>query len=367
MAGPIRQPIDIPALERYLEKNTNIKAPLEVKQFGYGQSNPTYLLKCATGAQYVLRKKPPGTLLNPTAHAVEREYRVLAALTPTSVPVPNAIILCEDVSIIGTPFYIMDFVGGRIFSNPAIPGVSPEDRNKMWRSALETLAGLHKINYRQVGLEKYGKPNGFYLRQIKTLTTISKAQGETKDIETGKEVGPIPNFEENMKYFAESMPYDRTTIIHGDYKIDNLIFHPKEPYVIGILDWELSTLGHPLSDVCNLLSPYLFAKNPTASMSPDAEAFVEGKTEGLPTREEAVRIYEKAAGMEVEALDWGLAFMLCRNSVITQGITARFARRQASSENAGMYERLTPKLAEYATSLVKADKKRRFKDALWKL
>jgi len=389
MAGPVRQTIDISALERYVEKHTDIKTPLDVKQvgischatsllshaelanlhlqFGYGQSNPTYLLTAANRAQYVLRKKPPGKLLNPTAHAVEREHRVIAALTPTLVPVPKAITLCEDSTVVGTPFYIMEFVVGRIFSKPSIPDVTPEERRQMWTSALTTLAQLHRTDYKSVGLESYGKQSGFYTRQIKTLSVISRAQGETKDIETGKEVGMIPNFDKNIKYFSETLPEDRTVIIHGDYKIDNLIFHPTEPRVVGILDWELSTLGHPLSDVCNLLSPFLFATNPSASLDMDAQDFLDGATPGLPTKDEAVSIYEKAAGWTVDGLEWGFAFMLCRNSVITQGISARYARRQASSANAAMYEQLTPRLAEYATKLVQGDKKKRLKTALWKL
>ncbi|KAA8902667.1 aminoglycoside phosphotransferas-like protein [Sphaerosporella brunnea] len=356
MAGPIRQPIDIASLERYLAANTEIQPPLDVKQFGYGQSNPTYQLTAANGKQYVLRKKPPGKLLNPTAHAVEREYRVLAALTGTTVPAPAAIILCEDSSVLGTPFYVMEFVAGRIFANPSIPGVTPEERRRMWTSALQTLAGLHKTDYAAVGLQDYGKTSGFYNRQIRTLSTISKAQSEAVDVDTGKAVGEIPNFARNMEYFSRSQPEDRTVIIHGDYKIDNLIFHTTEPRVVGILDWELSTLGHPLSDLCNILSPYLFAANPEASMSPDAEDFLPGKTPGLPTKEEAVRIYEDAVGWKVQGQQWGDAFMLCRNSVITQGITARVARRQASSANAGAYARLTPNLAKLATQLVEEDR-----------
>jgi len=298
-------------------------------------------------------------LLNPTAHAVEREYRVLAALSPTPVPAPKVIILCEDCTVLDTPFYVMEFVAGRIFSNPSIPGVLPAHRKAIWHSALTTLALLHRTDIREVGLGGYGKPTGFYTRQIRMLATISAAQSAARDVDTGAEVGPILNFAENLEYFSKTLPEDRTVIIHGDYKIDNLIFHPVEPRVVGILDWELSTLGHPLSDLCNLVSPFLFATNPEASMSPDAEDFLPGKTPGLPSMEEAVKVYEQAVGWKVHGQNWGLAFMLCRNSVITQGITARFARRQASSENAGAYVKLTPKLAALATRLIKEDREER--------
>jgi len=355
MAGPIRQPIDIAALERYLDKNTEIKTPLIVQQFGYGQSNPTYLLTAADKSKYVLRKKPPGTLLNPTAHAVEREYRVLHALSTTSVPAPKTFALCTDASIIGSAFYIMEFVSGRIFENPAIPNVTPSDRRKMWISALETLAQLHRTDYKSVGLENYGKPAGFYSRQLKTLSTISAAQAATVDVKTNQEVGDIPGFKELTGYFAKTQPADRTTIIHGDYKIDNLIFHPTEPYVIGILDWELSTLGHPLSDLCNLMSPYV---NPQAT--PEGPGFMSGAYEGLLPREEAVKIYEKAVGFRVEGLKWGDAFGFLRNAVITQGITAREARGQASSARASEYKALTPKLASLAKECAEKDREERF-------
>jgi aminoglycoside phosphotransferase (APT) family kinase protein len=291
---------------------------------------------------------------------------VLAALSPTAVPVPKAIILCQDPSVLGTPFYVMEFIAGRIFSDPVIPDVSAQDRYEMWTSALLTLALLHRTPYTDIGLQGFGKVSGFYSRQIRTLSAISAAQAATKDVDTGKLVGPIPYFEENMEYFSKTQPDDRTVIIHGDYKIDNLVFHPTEPRVIGILDWELSTLGHPLSDLCNIISPYLLANNPDATLSPDAHKFFPGETPGLPTKEEAISIYEKAVGWTVEGIKWGEAFTLARNSVITQGISARSAMRQASSERAGEYEALTPKLADLVTKLVKEDKKERFR-SLWKL
>jgi aminoglycoside phosphotransferase (APT) family kinase protein len=284
---------------------------------------------------------------------------VLSALATTDVPVPAAICLCEDAAVIGTPFYVMEYISGRIFEDPALPGVTAEERGEMWRSALRTLAKLHTVGFGDVGLETFGKVGGFYARQIRTLGRIQAAQADVRDVDTAQRVGEIPGWMRFMEYFGESMPEDRTAVVHGDYKIDNLVFHPTEPRVVGILDWELSTLGHPLGDLCNLLSPYLYAEHPQASLGGDPKAFLGGRTPGLLTKEEAVRVYEEAAGWKVERIRWGEAFMLCRNAVITQGITARRARGQASSAHAAEYERVTPELARLAGRLVEEDREER--------
>lgn len=160
MAGRVRQPIDVEALERYISHHVpEIKPPLEVKQFGFGQSNPTYqLTSIPSGRRYVMRKKPPGKLLSKTAHQVEREYRIIAALEPTCIPVPKAYCLCKDASIIGTPFYIMEFLDGRIFEDHAMPGVSPQERTELWRDAVRTLANFHRVDFKRLGLEDFGMP-----------------------------------------------------------------------------------------------------------------------------------------------------------------------------------------------------------------
>ncbi|TGO49205.1 hypothetical protein BCON_0217g00060 [Botryotinia convoluta] len=240
MAGPVRQPIDLQALEKYIEKHVpEIKTPIDIKQFGFGQSNPTYQLLSSNGQKYVMRKKPPGKLVSKTAHQVEREYRVIHALEKTDVPVPKAYCLCEDEGVIGTPFYIMEFLDGRIIEDPGIPGVGEEERREMWHDAIRTLAKLHRVDISEAGLTSFGKANGFYDRQIKTFGTISAAQASTVDIETKKPVGQIPHIEEILGFFKDKryQPKDRGTLVHGDYKIDNLVFHKTEPRVIGILDW----------------------------------------------------------------------------------------------------------------------------------
>lgn len=186
----------------------------------------------------MLRKKPPGRLVSQTAHKVEREYRIIAALAETDVPVPRAYCLCEDESVIGTPFYIMEFLDGRIFEDPVIPSVLPEHRRAIWADAVRTLAKLHRIDPRSVGLENFGKPTGFYSRQVATWRSICKAQATVEDVETREPVGPLPHFDELMEFFADEsqQPADRGTLIHGDFKIDNLVFHKTEPRVIGILE-----------------------------------------------------------------------------------------------------------------------------------
>ncbi|KAL4898176.1 kinase-like domain-containing protein [Aspergillus ambiguus] len=342
MAGAVRQPIDVPALERYISQNVpEIQTPIDVKQFGFGQSNPTYQLTGANGQRYVMRKKPPGQLLSKTAHKVEREYKIIHALEKTDVPVPKAYCLCEDSSVIGTPFYIMEFLDGRIFTDPAMPEVGPEERNALWKDALRTLAKFHRVIPSEVGLETFGKPTGFYDRQIATFRTISQAQAQAVDVETKEPVGELPHFADVVRFFANkaTQPRDRGTLVHGDYKIDNMVFHKTEPRVIGILDWEMATVGHPLSDYCNLTGPY-FMDITGATV----QQFRPGATPGLPTRDDTMRWYAEFSGYDVAPdVVWGDAFMSWRSSIIMQGIKARYALRQASSARAHEYaEKMEP-------------------------
>ncbi|KAJ5893282.1 hypothetical protein N7495_004973 [Penicillium taxi] len=338
MASVVRQPIDIPSLERYIDQNVpELKTPFDVKQFGFGQSNPTYQLSTSDGKKVVLRKKPPGKLLSKTAHRVEREYQIIKALGPTDVPVPEVICLCEDSSVIGTPFYIMEFLDGRHFTDPSMPGVSGEERNALWKSAVETLAKFHRIVPASVGLEQFGKPQGYYDRQIATFRTISRAQAQVVDVDSQEPVGELPHFDSMVQFFSQqaTQPRDRGTLVHGDYKIDNVIFHRSEARVIGILDWEMATVGHPLSDFCNLSSPWAME-----GTEHSLESFNGGKIPGLPSREDCIRWYSAVSGYNPqEDILWGDAFFAFRGAVIFQGILARFSRRQASSERAGDYGR----------------------------
>ena len=185
-----------------------------------------------------MRKKPPGKLLSKTAHKVEREYRIMHALENTDVTVPKTYCLCEDDTIIGTPFYVMEFLDGRIFEDFTMPGVEPEQRTIMWREAIRTLARFHAVDYKAVGLEKFGKPVGFYNRQIQTWNTICNSQAKAVDVETKEPVGQLPHFEDLIRFFKNEklQPGDRATLVHGDYKIDNLVFHKTESRLIGILE-----------------------------------------------------------------------------------------------------------------------------------
>ncbi|KAF1810751.1 APH-domain-containing protein [Eremomyces bilateralis CBS 781.70] len=373
MAGAVRQPIDIASFEDYVKANVpEIKCPISLKQFGYGQSNPTYQIIDSSGKKYVMRKKPPGKLVSKTAHKVDREYRIMTALATTDVPVPKTYCLCMDDTVIGSPFYIMEFLDGRIFESPDILSVSAVERNQMWHDAIRTLAKLHRVDPKSVGLETYGKPAGFYDRQLTTFKTLSKAQGETVDVETKKPVGAVPRFNEIVEFFGQKkyQPEDRGTLIHGDYKIDNIVFHKTEPRVIGVLDWEMSTIGHPLSDLSNLMVPYSLtaAHYPTALVIPatsdSSQPLRRGtystfhtsiRLGGLPPAETVVKWYSEVAGWDpTPDLAYGRAFSSFRDTVVFQGIGARYAARQASSPQAKFVGQEIAPSAEVCWRLIEA-------------
>ena len=237
---------DEAALGAYLAKHLDgFSERLRISQFDAGQSNPTFLLE-SESASYVLRKKPPGELL-PKAHMVEREYRVMASLASTAVPVPRVLHLCEDSTIIGTPFFVMEFLEGRVFSDATLPEAKSADRALLHEAMVATLAALHEVDYDALALGDFGKPGNYFERQVSRWTRQYKAA----------QTDNIPSIDRLIAWLPNDAPVnDSTSLVHGDYRMDNVIFHPFEPRIIGVLDWELSTLGHPLADLAYYCQTY---------------------------------------------------------------------------------------------------------------
>src|SRR5476649_2990235 len=282
MAVQERHRFDEQALARFMAVNVEgFTPPLQVEQFKGGQSNPTYRLIDGAGRDYVLRRKPPGKLL-PSAHAVDREYRVIHALNKTNVPTPRAYALCEDDGIVGTAFYIMEYCDGRVLWDPLLPEVPKEGRRAIYEAKVETLARLHAVDYAALGLADFGRPGSYVARQISRWGKQYKAS-ETESIEAmDRLLDWLP---------AHLPPSDETVLVHGDYRLDNMVFHATEPRVLAVLDWELSTLGHPMADFSyHLMAWRLSATEFRGLRGVDLAAL------GIPSEREYIDKYLQRAG-----------------------------------------------------------------------
>jgi aminoglycoside phosphotransferase (APT) family kinase protein len=300
---------DEAALAKYLSARVpGFAGEMIVRQFQGGFSNPTFHLQTRDRA-YVLRKKPPGQLL-PSAHAVDREYKVLDALKNTEVPVPHVHLLCEDDSIIGTMFYVMDYVEGRVYTDRLLPGCTPQQRAEMYDAMNDVLAKLHSVDYRAVGLGDYGKPTGYVARQVSRWSKQYVASC----------VEDTPAMNKLMEWLPANQPVqDEAAIAHGDYRIGNLLYHPTESRVVAVLDWELSTIGHPLGDLAYCCSAY---HSPSAGGRGFAELNL--KELGIPTEAEFLEAYRRRTGRaDIPNWKFFLVFSLFRSAAILAGVYKR--------------------------------------------
>jgi aminoglycoside phosphotransferase (APT) family kinase protein len=328
-------PLDLPAesLATYLEANVaGFRGPLTATKFKGGQSNPTYRIDAASGT-YVLRRKPPGQLL-PSAHAVDREFRVLQALHGTAVPVAQPLHLCSDASVIGSMFYLMSFVDGRIFWDPSLPDMAPAGRSDIYTGIIDAMAALHTVDPEAVGLGDYGKPGNYFERQIRRWTEQYRAS----------ETQPLPAMDALIDALPARCPADDgvVALAHGDFRIDNLMFHPQSPRVIAIVDWELSTLGHPLADLGYFCMALRLPRNPALP----GLAGLDRAALGIPDEAALLARYSLLTGRPIPA-DWPfvLAFSFFRLAAIAQGVAKRAEQGNASSEQAMQAGRMTGMLA----------------------
>lgn len=313
--------------------------PFTLEKFSGGQSNPTYRFDTDSNS-YVLRRKPFGPIL-PSAHAVEREYRLIAALHPTGFPVARPYGLCEDSGVIGAPFYVMEMVEGRTLWDGSLPGMAPADRTAHYEVIVDTLAALHRVDYAAAGLGDYGKPGNYFERQVARWTKQYRAS-QTDD---------LPEMEALIAWLPRTVPEQtRTAIVHGDFRIDNMIFAPEGPHILAVLDWELSTLGDPLADFSYFLMSWV--------TDPEGRSGVKGLTgpdTGIPTLEQIVARYCAATGRDgVPDLDWYFAYNLFRLAGIVQGIKKRLIDGNASSAQAAQTVERLPGLVASAWHFAQA-------------
>ena len=334
-----RHRFDEAALTRWCEANVDgFDGPLTVRQFQGGQSNPTFQL-VTPARKYVLRKKPPGQLLA-SAHQVDREYKVMKALADTPVPVPHMYALCEDDAVIGTAFYVMEHLEGRVFRDPTLPEQTPEERAAIYDDMNRVLAELHKVDFAAVGLEDFGRPGNYFERQIsRWIKQYRAAETET-----------IADMEELIAWMPDNIPdEDSVSIAHGDFRLENTMYHPTEPKMIAVLDWELSTIGHPLADL-GYNSMLYHIDSPTMGTL----TRVDFTTSGIPDEDEYVAAYCRRTGRKgIENWPFYVGFSIFRLASIAQGVYKRGLDGNASSEKALIYGNAAKMLAEAALAQTK--------------
>ena len=329
---------DEKALDDYLKHNlAGYAGALNVQQFEGGQSNPTFLLN-AGGKEYVLRKKPPGKLL-PSAHQVEREFKVMKALERSDVPVPQMHLLCEDENIIGTPFFVMEHVQSRVLEDITLPGMPPEERRAIYFNMIRVLAALHSVDYVDLGLDNFGKPGNYFTRQI----------GRWSKQYVAAKTDEIESMERLMEYLPANVPADDTScIVHGDYRLGNMLLHPTEPKILALVDWELSTLGHPLGDLGYSCMFYHSGIVGRASLEDQS-----GSATGIPSEEEFLAEYCRLTGRDgIPNWNFYLAFSFFRLASILQGVYKRGIMGNASSTEAVERGRMARDIADLAGKLL---------------
>ncbi|MGD9965967.1 MAG: phosphotransferase [Hyphomonadaceae bacterium] len=315
--------LDEARLQSWLTRHVpGFEGPLSIRQFAGGQSNPTFLVEAA-GERIVLRKKPAGALM-PSAHAIDREFRVLRALENTSVAVPRARIYCSDDTVIGAPFYIMDFVEGRIFTDPLLPECSKAERAELYDAMNDALARLHLVDWRAAGLQDFGKPHGYFARQIARWG---------KQYEITRTGAPTPEMDALLAWLSAHAPDDEAAaIVHGDFRIGNLVFHSTEPRVTAVLDWELATIGHPIADLAyNCMTYHLHHDDPVAR----GFVGIDLADAGLPSEADYIGAYARRTGRDASAIwRFAMAFSLFRTAAIQQGVYARALQGNANASDA---------------------------------
>jgi aminoglycoside phosphotransferase (APT) family kinase protein len=310
---------DTRRLQSYLQAHIpDFKGPLAVRQFKGGQSNPTYLLETPRG-KYVMRRKPPGRLL-PSAHAVDREYRVISALHAAGFPVPSPLLMCDDEETVGTVFFVMSYVEGRVFWNLDLPDLEKHERSAIYDHVNCTIAELHSFDWRTLGLADFGRPGNYFSRQIARWSGQYRAS-ETVTIDAMNRL---------IEWLPENIPKDESSsLVHGDYRLDNIILHPTEPRVIAVLDWELSTIGHPIGDFTYHLMAWQMPEigvGSTGLKDKDLESL------GIPTEEEYVRLYCDRTGRDgIANRNFYSAYNFFRIAAILQGVAGRVRDGTAAS------------------------------------